>query len=136
MPVTLLFHTNADSFMLLTIPPNPEWFWTSLGHLSWSVSVCVSLALRRREDYTQMNYLPFLSSISLYFYQHDGLNPVPFPDRRILRMLPTAHCLMSLESGLLFKPYYIYYIVIYNIYYVELYYTNVEIRFSSFFEMI
>jgi hypothetical protein len=47
-------------------------------------------------------------------------------------MLLTAHCLTSLESALLFIPYNIYYIVLHKMYYVELYYTKVEIRFSSF----
>jgi hypothetical protein len=96
------------------------------------VSRCVSLTLRRREDYTQMNYLPFLKSISLCFYQHNDLKPLPFPDRIILRMLPTARCLRSLESALLFKLYNIYDIVFYNTYYVELQYSIVEIRFLSF----
>jgi len=93
------------------------------------VSRCVSRALRRREDHTQMNYLPFLSSISLCLQQHNGLKPLSFPNRKILRMLPSSHCFMSLESGLLFKPYNIYCTVHYNIYYVQLYYIYVEIRF-------
>jgi hypothetical protein len=81
---------------------------------------------------TQMNFLPFLSSIYLCFYQYNGLKPLPFLDRGILRMLTAAHYLMSLGSALLFKPYNIYYIVIHNICYVVLFYTNVGIRFSSF----
>ena len=122
MSITSLFHINSDSFMLLMILPNPERFWTRVTCLEVSrcvtcleVSRCVSLALRRREDYTQMNYLPFLRSISLCFYQHNDLKPLPFPDNRILRMLSTARCLRSLESALLFKLYNIYYIVLYNI---------------------
>jgi hypothetical protein len=98
----------------------------------FEVSRCVSHALTDREDYTQMNYLPFLLSISLCFYQHNRVKPLPFPDRKILIMFPSVHCLMSLESALLFKPYNIYYFVLYNLYYVELCYTNVEIWFSSF----
>jgi len=77
-------------------------------------------------------YLPFLSSLSVCFEQNNELKPLSFPDRRILRMLPPAHCFMSLESGLLFKPCNIYYIVHYNIYYVQFYFTYVEIRFWSF----